>query len=265
MSASMGLPLSVAFLLIPILTSPLPSQSQSTNRPHEFTEFVQGLGWTVDPLGHAGFSGKIRPGRPDETGHMLSFGAQIASHPFPYYADSVMEMAFVQPALRPSSSHSSASLRSVESSDSGQETVSMASKSSLPTLEKEPLGPQASLPFLLHGRDSGTQVTSNEGEKFYTLPLRGKQTATSSRTDIPSSETSRKKSAVPQDCAVLVVWLERYEDHMSFPLEAMSGLLHGGSFTGTSSNRLALRRVLPCIFIHMLPSGLFQVTTTGPR
>lgn len=254
---------SLAFHYLPSPHLPPPSHTQSQSRPHQFTEFVQGLGWTVDPLGHAGFSGKIRPGRPDETGHMLSFGAQIPSHPFPYYADSVMEMAFIQPALRPSSSHSSASLRSVESSDSGQETVSMASKSSLPTLEKEPLGPQASLPFLLHGREGGAQVTMSDGEKFHTLPLRGKQIA--ARTDIPSSETPRKKSAVPQDCAVLVVWLERYEDHAFFPLEAMSGLLHGGSFAGPSSNRLALRRVLPCIFIHMLPSGLFQVTTTGPR
>ena len=219
----------------------------------------------VDPLGHAGFSGKVRPGRPDETGHMLSFGAQIPSHPFPYYADSMMEVAFIQPILRPSASHSSTSLRSVESSDSGQDAVSTASKSSLPAGEREPLGPQSSLPFLQHMREGGAQVASGEGERFYTLPLRGKQPATGSRTDIPSLDAPRKKSVVPQDCAVLVVWLDRYEDHASFPLETLSGVLHGASFTGASSTRLALRRILPCIFIHMLPSGLYQVTTTAAR
>ena len=210
----------------------------------------------VDPLGHAGFAGKIRPERPDETGHMLHFGAQIPAHPFPYYADCIMEMAFIQPVLRPSPSHSSASLRSVESSDSGQDAVSMASKSSLPPVaEREPLCPQASLP--LHHVPPQSASTS-EGERFYTLPTRGKQTLTS-RTDVPSSDPPRKKSATPQDCAVMVVWLEKYEDHTSFPLQALSGLLHG------SCGRLTQRRALPCIFIHMLPSGLYQVTTTAQR
>ena len=244
--------------------SPPPPQSSSASRPLEFTEFVQGLGWMVDPLSHAGFSGKIRPGRSDETGHM-SIGAQIPSHPFPYYADSVMEVAFVQPCLRPSASDSSASLRSVESSDSGQDAMSLASKSSLSVADKEPLCPQTSLPFLQQTREGGVPAAAGEGEKFHTLPLRGKQSATGSRTDIPSSDTPRKKTAVPQDCAVLVVWLERFEDHASFPLEALSGVLHGGSFPGAGGSRLASRRTLSCIFIHMLPSGLYQVTTRAPR
>ena len=214
----------------------------------------------VDPLSHAGFAGKIRPGRPDETGHMLTFGAQIPSQPFPYYADSVMEVAFIQPVLRPSASHSSTSLRSVESSDSGQDAVSTASKSSLPpAVEKEPLCSQTSLPFL---QQVGVAQTV-EGERCHTLPLRGKQMG--SRTDIHSTEPPRRRSAVPQDCAVLVVWLDRFEDHASFPLEDLSEVLHGASFGGVSTSRLALRRVLPCIFIHMLPSGLFQVTTTASR
>ena len=231
-------------------------------RSPEFSEFLQGLGWSVDHLSHTGFSGKIRPERPDETGHLLQFSAQIPQQqPFHYFADSMTEMVFVQPVLRPSASHSSASLRSVESSDSGQDAVSLVSKSSLPppppaVAEREPLSSQTSLPFLPHATQPAV-----EGERFYTLPTRGKTTS-GSRTDI--SDTPRKKSAVPQDCAAMVVWLERFEDHASFPLESLSAVLHGASFSGGS--RLAQqRRVLPCIFIHMLPSGLYQVTTTASR
>jgi hypothetical protein len=239
----------------------LAQQSPASGRPPEFTEFVQGLGWMVDPLGHAGFAGKMRPERSDESSHLHQFAAQIPRLPFPYFADSMTEMAFVQPVLQSSVSHSSASLRSVESSDSGQDTASYVSKSSLPppAVEREPLSSQSSLPFLHH---SATQP-GGEGERFHTLPARGKTTS-GSRTDIHSSDTPRKKSAVPQDCAVVVVWLERFEDHASFPLEALSSALHGASFSGGS--RVAQqRRVLPCIFLHLLPSGLCQVSTTAPR
>lgn len=222
----------------------------------------------VDPLGHAGFAGKIRPERADETGHMLHFGAQIPTQPFPYYADSMTEMAFIQPIIRPFASHSSASLRSVESSDSGQDTVSMISKTSLPpALEKEPLCPQTSLPFLHQPAIVGSSGALEVGDKFHTLPTRTKQIS-SSRTDVHSTDAPRKKSAVPQDCAVMVVWLERYEDHTSFPLESLSSVLHGASFTGGGGGSRVVsqqRRILPCIFIHMLPSGLYQVTTTSPR
>ena len=247
---------------------PPPTHLQAVGtRAPEFSEFLQGLGWSVDHLSHTGFSGKIRAERSDETGHLLQFAAQIPQHtPFHYYADSMTEMAFVQPILRPSASHSSASLRSVESSDSGQDAVSLLSKSSLPpppagatASEREQLCSQTSLPFLPHANQ-----TTVEGERFNTLPTRGKLTS-GSRTDIHSvSEPPRRKSAVPQDCAVMVVWLERFEDHASFPLETLSAVLHGASFCG--GGRLShQRRVLPCIFIHSLPSGLYQVATTAPR
>ena len=220
----------------------------------------------MDPVGHAGFSGKIRQEKSEEPGRLLQFGAQLSQQSsFLYYSDSVTEMAFVQPVLSPSASHSSASLRSVESSDSGQDAVSLVSKSSLPAPlaapDREPLSSQTSLPFLHHAGP-----TAGEGERFNTLPFRGKLSS-NSRSDLhSSSDTPRKKSGVPQDCAALVVWLERYEDHHSFPLEALSSILHGASFSaGSRAMAAQQRRVLPCIFISLLPSGLYQVTTAGPR
>ena len=232
----------------------------------------------VDPLAHAGFSGKIRPHKLDDAGQLLQFGAQLPSQPFPYYADSMMEMAFVQPVLRPSASHSSVSLRSMESSDSGQDAVSTASKTSLSMghSEREPVGPQTSLPFL-HQTMAMAGGSEGGGERFNTLPTRGKQTS-SSRSDVHSMEGPRsKKSAIPQDCAAMVVWLERYEDHAAFPLEALTSVLHGAGYPSSGgggggggggsggSRATQQRRMLPCIFIHRLPSGLYQVTTTAPR
>lgn len=180
------------------------------------------------------------------------------------------EVAFVLPTLKPSSSDSSASLRSVESSDSGQDAVSNVTQSSLVAMEKEPVCQQSSVP-ITHSvqqlREGGGQAAAaaGQGERFSTLPFRGKQSSAGSRSDLPSSDAPRRKSAIPQDCAVMVVWLERYEDHASFPLEVLSTVLHGGSFSGTSTNKLGLRRTLPCIFIHILPSGLYQITTRAPR
>ena len=221
----------------------------------------------VDPLSHPGFAGKIRPGRPDEAGSTLGVAAQIPSRRFPYYADSMVEMAFVQPTLRPSSSDSSVSLRSVESSDSGQDAVSMASRSSLTAGEKETICSKTSLPL---GVPLGTAAgpPSEEEKKSSTLPLRAKAPASSSRTEPSLSrtevDTPRKKSAVPQDCAVLVVWLDRFEDYLSFPLESMTSLLHDSSLSGGSS-RLQTRKTIPCLFIHRLPSGLYQISTRSSR
>ena len=249
-------------------------QTSVSGRPPEFAEFLQGLGWLVDPLSHAGFAGKIRPCRSDESGHPVSISAQILARPFHYYADSMVEVAFVLPTLKPSSSDSSASLRSVESSDSGQDAVSNVTQSSLVTTEKEPVCQQSSVPLThsvqqlreAQGRDAGGQAAAaGQAERFSTLPFRGKQSSSGSRSDLPSLDAPRRKSAIPQDCAVMVVWLERYEDHASFPLEVLSSALHGGSFPGASTNKLGLRRTLPCIFIHILPSGLYQITTRAPR
>ena len=81
------------------------------------------------------------------------------------------------------------------------------------------------------------------------------------------SDTPRRRAALPQDCAAVVVWLEKFEDHVNFPLESMSGILHGtSSYSGFGSHKLsaATKKNLPAIFIHKLSSGLYQTVIRTP-
>ena len=98
-----------------------PLQSSLSNKPPEFLEFLHGLGWIVNPRTHPGFAGRLRPSKTEDAARPVGVSAQIPSRPFPYYADAITELAFVVPTLRPSAGDSSASLRSVESSDSNQD------------------------------------------------------------------------------------------------------------------------------------------------
>ena len=104
--------------IIILLTIP---QQELSNKPPEFIEFLEGLGWIVNPVTHPGFAGKVRGVRSnEEPGRPVGISAQIPLRPFPYFADAIYEIAFVVPQLKPSGSDSAASLRSAESSDSGQ-------------------------------------------------------------------------------------------------------------------------------------------------
>lgn len=81
------------------------------------------------------------------------------------------------------------------------------------------------------------------------------------------SDTPRRRTALPQDCAVVVVWLEKFEDHVNFPLESLSGVLHGtSSYSGFGSHKLsaATKKTLPAVFIHKLSSGLYQTVIKTP-
>lgn len=130
-----------------------------SNKPPEFIEFLEGLGWIVNPVTHPGFAGKVRQVRSnEEPSRPVGISAQIPLRPFPYFADAMYEIAFVVPSLKPSCSDSAASLRSAESSDSGQgDSASLSeqqplhhanavlgevphSQSSLPLFQREPQG-----------------------------------------------------------------------------------------------------------------------------
>ena len=180
------------------------------------------------------------------------------------------EVAFIVPTLKPSSSDSSTSLRSAESSDSGQDVSSFVTTTSAQAqgggAEGVPL--HGSLPMhysmqaLREPQGSGvseSSIQAGETDKYTTIPMRGKL---GSRTEIMSTETPRRRLPIPQDCAVMVVWLEKFEDHVNFPLETMSSILHGGSFMAFGgSHKPSLKRSLPVVFIHMLSTGLYQIAT----
>ena len=121
------------------------------------------------------------------------------------------------------------------------------------------VSPYTSLPVQLLREPQGSGVSESSiqaGEIPTTIP-RGK-----SRMEVVNVETPRRRLPVPQDCAVIVVWLEKFEDHVSFPLETMSNILHGGSFAAFGgSHKPTLKRTLPVLFIHMMSSGLYQIAT----
>ena len=250
-------------------------QQSLNNKPAEFIEFLHGLGWIVDPLSHPGFAGKIRQSRSnDELNRPISLSAQIPLRPFPYYSNVMIEVAFVMPTLKPSSSDSAASLRSAESSDSGQELASLPGQTQLTfqqqagESQQQPAAPLPSHPSMIlkEPQGSGVSESSVQAESGqHPAPPRMKKYG--SKTEIAMAvDTPRRRTAIPQDCAALVVWLEKFEDHWNFPLETMSGILHGGSFTGFGSHKASpvTKKALPVIFIHMLSSGLYQIVAKNP-
>ena len=219
----------------------------------------------VDPLHHPGFLGKIRPKKSDDVSKAVGIAAQIPVCPFPYYADAMTEVAFVTPTLRPSSSDSSTSLRSGESSDSASDIT--ASLPTLPTVGPVPPGqadPLTSLPSHIALKEpQGSGVSeSNVQAEYSTYPGRGKHASTTAtKMNGSNADTPRRRTPLPQDCAVLVIWLENFEDHLSFPLEALSAALHGPSLGGFAGSHKPLQRSLPTVFIHQLSSGLYQIVT----
>ena len=247
-----------------------------SNKSSEFAEFLQGLGWIVEPVNHPGFAGKIRPSKSEDASRLVGISAQIPLRAFPYYADVMNEVAFIVPTLKPSSSDSATSLRSAESSDSGQDvTASLAAQTQGQT-QQQALGDSHGtfMQPLKERQGSGvsestaTAQIDSTGEKPIPAgvaagihPLRTKFSG--SKSELIASDTPRRRLAMPQDCAAMVVWLEKFEDHTSFPLEVLSGTLHGGTFVGFGSHKSS-KKVLPTIFIHLLSSGLYQITIKNP-
>ena len=233
------------------------------DKPPEFKEFLHGLGWIVDPVSHPGFAGRIRQAKTDDAVRPIGVSAQIPFRPFPYYADVISEVAFVMPTLKPSSSDSATSVRSTGSSDSGQDSG--------PLPQQQGELPPVSMSSLLHRDPQGSGVSESTAQAESSRGLSASTVGArrfGSKADLMSSlDTPRsRRSAVPQDCAVIVVWLEKFEDHLNFPLETLSTILHGGSFAsgGSQKTTVSTKRALPVIFIHMLSSGLFQIVTKNP-
>ena len=210
-------------------------------------EFLHGLGWVVDPIKHPGFSGKLRP-ELDEGSRNIGTSAQIPYRPFPYYADAVNEVAFVQPTLKQSTSNSTSSVRSVESSDSGQESLSLLSDSTFHVPQSVPMW---SAPAGSGVQESLVQADSDRS-------LKGSKGVSTTGLYSTDADTPKRRTTIPQDCAAIVVWLECYEDHLQFPIETMSKLFHKG-YCKTSKD------VIPTIFVHKLGSGLFQIATRSSR
>ena len=312
-------------------------QSSLINKPGEFLEFLNSLGWLVDPATHPGFAGKIHPPKEGSSvssstsaARPVGISAMIPQRPFPYFTDSVNELAFVVPTLRQAAGDSSASLRSVESSDSGQDLMvnppsfllstqqqQQQGKASTPSPVPHTLAPTtppgtrhfnqdssskppapapsaaptpttpsstvtymnidliAQKPPQFGNKSGGGNVAGNEpasgnitaegGYATYPGPAHqhpGKPRI--SRVELPpggiGGETPRRKWQ-QQDCAVMIVWLERFEDHASFPVNVLTKLLHSVPQAGGAGSHKGSRKSLPVLFIHKMTSGLYQIMT----
>jgi len=210
----------------------------------------------VDPISHAGFSGRIRESK---STHPHTVSAQIPLRPFPYYADAVFEVAFIMPTLKPPSQDPAPSLRNTESSDSGQETSSLSGQS-LPNQTELVSSMQ---PPMKDAQGSGVSESAVVAKGASIGSSIDKRKSSRSADRIAGLESPRsRKGAMPQDCAAIVVWLEKFEDQFNFPLEILSSVLHGSMLGGSQKTN---KKVLPVTFIHMLSSGLFQITTKNPN
>ena len=146
----------------------------------------------MNPVTHPGFAGKVRQVRSnEEPGRPVGISAQIPLRPFPYFADAIYEIAFVVPQLKPSGSDSAASLRSAESSDSGQgDSASLYEQQQPSSLHHPPAAcsnvgetphssshlypSQVSLPLFqkeLQGSGVCESTAQAETEKSATLPI----------------------------------------------------------------------------------------------
>ena len=91
------------------------------------------------------------------------------------------------------------------------------------------------------------------------LRLRGKQLET----------PARRRIHRPQDCAVIVAWLERFEDRLEFPIAELTASLHSpmsisSGYHSTLTKRGSDSTTLPVVFIHPLSSGLYRISTHIP-
>ena len=216
-------------------------------------DFLHGLGWIVNPVRHPGFSGRLRPESADDGQKSVGACAQIPLRPFPYYADTMTEVAFVLPVLKPSSSDSTSSVQSVESSDSAPESSSLQGEGPLhPSFPTPHFVQTWSMPSSSGVQESSVQAFVGESERHGSFGGRTGKSNPSLPQD--SGETPKRRASQPQDSAAMVVWLERFEDHEHFPVEALSRVLHHGGAR-------PLRSCLPTVFVHRMSSGMYQIVT----
>lgn len=76
---------------------------------------------------------------------------------------------------------------------------------------------------------------------------------------------ARRRMHRPQDCAVIVAWLERFEDRLEFPIAELTASLHSPMSISSGYYSTLTKRcsdsTLPVVFIHPLSSGLYRIST----
>jgi hypothetical protein len=236
------------------------SNMSLSDKNEDFEQFLNSLGWVVDPASHFGFKGKLHPISDHGSGDPkpLYIDAQIPFKPFVYFANLNTEVAFVLPTLKQSKSlSSSSSLRSVESSDVGPE---IQDHEHTPTLTRPRQGSGVSESSAMANASIVPEGTSHFKPSKEPPEL--------------SHHKSSKKQKRSQDCAVMVVWLENLSDMAKFPHRQLTSSLHGLMFPPPvpSSTRQLFdpkkyyqgQPYLPVIFVYPLPAGMYRIHTWIP-
>ena len=86
------------------------------------------------------------------------------------------------------------------------------------------------------------------------------------RSRVEQSETpARRRMHRPQDCAIIVAWLERFEDRLEFPITELTASLHSPVSVSSGYYSTLTKKgsdsTLPVVFIHPLSSGLYRIST----
>ncbi|XP_064490063.1 ral GTPase-activating protein subunit beta-like isoform X2 [Ornithodoros turicata] len=216
--------------------------TSSKNVHPQFLEFLRSLGWPVDVGMHTGWTGnpatswKVTSGDfniadlpSDHGGSLYSGHNQVL-----YWSDVMSELVVIVPSPKNIPKEDNAELMPRPKAESCSER------------------PVSSM-------EEATQESSLEKSRAMSFNYDLVEGPPANRP--PRSRQSRALTHFLGDLKVLVVWLESFEDHITFPLGDLLPATNVGHDSSTSSSHST--RDLFIIFVHALQSGLFRIKIQG--
>ncbi|XP_013779037.2 ral GTPase-activating protein subunit beta-like isoform X1 [Limulus polyphemus] len=235
--------------------------------PH-FLEFLRSLGWPVDVRKHAGWTGhvstawRVLPSSdiPDDLPTDHGGSLYNGHHQVLYWSDVSSEIAFVVPSQRTSWRTDSEDNQKDSDTDSLADVLLRTKVRFDVPLDRHSLDHPVE-----EDRTSLSSQSSSESSKPRGLSLSLESSEGLGRTRPGSSHKFGRQfsSSSSGDFKVLVVWLESFEDHATFPF----GDLVQETATGLEPPALTPRcseKDIFIIFIHALQNGLFRIKMQGP-
>lgn len=242
-----------------ILSNVISSQNV---HPH-FLEFLLSLGWPVEVAKHAGWTGhvstswKVQTAAPKNPNIPPVPDRQFINHggclyngqrQVLYWSDATSELAFVVPSKREKQGQPKCEEAPERIIDQEENTKSRVRFECIDNQSDSVTSPNLSAPkprtlsLNLEGSSTNDGLVSGQGR-------------------FSGRKFGRSQSST-HDAKIMVVWLESYEDHLTFPLSA----LLQETATGLETTLFPRANEKDCfvIFIHSLKSGLFRIKMQGP-
>ncbi|XP_040071658.2 ral GTPase-activating protein subunit beta isoform X2 [Ixodes scapularis] len=218
--------------------------ASSRNVHPQFLEFLRSLGWPVDVGMHTGWTGHVSTSWRVTSGDFniadlpADHGGSLYSghHQVLYWSDVLSEVVFVVP-----------SPKSLPKDVLSGEVTLRPKADSCSERTSTIVGPS-------DDAGSTTPLEVNAGEKARAMSLN--LDAGEGVTRPARSRPARSTHVTSAEVKVLVVWLESFEDALSFPLGDLLPATNTGqeSLCGRGSERDVF-----VIFVHALQSGLFRI------